>query len=165
MSVVPMKSLLEAGVHFGHRTRRWNPKMKPYIFGARNGIYIIDLQKTVPLFQRADEFLVTTVANGGKVQIPGFGTFSVSHRAARKGRNPQTGETIDIAASVPVVRRKRREVVFVPTVGFRSSSRQVLPTAPIRSSVRRSVSRSPARKLRRIGTRAGRTSYVIWTLM
>ena len=50
MSTVTMKQLLEAGVHFGHQTKRWNPKMKEYIFGSRNGIYIIDLQKTVRLF-------------------------------------------------------------------------------------------------------------------
>ncbi|GLI36741.1 30S ribosomal protein S2 [Geobacter hydrogenophilus] len=57
MSSVTMKELLEAGVHFGHQTKRWNPKMKPYIFGARNGIYIIDLQKTVRLFKNAYSFV------------------------------------------------------------------------------------------------------------
>lgn len=57
MSNVTMKELLEAGVHFGHQTKRWNPKMKPYIFGARNGIYIIDLQKTVRLFKNAYSFV------------------------------------------------------------------------------------------------------------
>jgi small subunit ribosomal protein S2 len=51
MAYVTMKEMLEAGVHFGHQTKRWNPKMKPYIFGARNGIYIIDLQKTVRMFK------------------------------------------------------------------------------------------------------------------
>ena len=51
MAYITMKELLEAGVHFGHQTKRWNPKMKPYIFGARNGIYIIDLQKTVRMFR------------------------------------------------------------------------------------------------------------------
>ena len=51
MVEITMQELLEAGVHFGHQTRRWNPKMKPYIFGKRNGIYIIDLQKTVKLFE------------------------------------------------------------------------------------------------------------------
>ena len=61
---INMKELLEAGVHFGHQTRRWNPKMKPYIFGARNGIHIIDLQKTVSLFATANDFLVNTVADG-----------------------------------------------------------------------------------------------------
>jgi small subunit ribosomal protein S2 len=61
---INMKERLEAGVHFGHQTRRWNPKMKPYIFGARNGIHIIDLQKTVSLFATVNDFLVNTVADG-----------------------------------------------------------------------------------------------------
>ena len=71
MAYVTMKQLLEAGVHFGHQTRRWNPKMKPYIFGARNGIYIIDLQKSVRLFKVAYEFVVETVANGGNILFVG----------------------------------------------------------------------------------------------
>jgi len=71
MSTVTMKELLEAGVHFGHQTRRWNPKMKPYIFGARNGIYIIDLQKTVQMFKIAYEFIASKVAEGGKVLFVG----------------------------------------------------------------------------------------------
>lgn len=71
MSLITMKQLLEAGVHFGHQTRRWNPKMKPYIFGARNGIYIIDLQKTVRLFKKAYSFVQDTVANGGSVLFVG----------------------------------------------------------------------------------------------
>jgi len=66
-----MKQLLEAGVHFGHQTRRWNPKMKPYIFGARNGIYIIDLQKTVQLFKVAYDFVVETVGEGHSVLFVG----------------------------------------------------------------------------------------------
>ena len=64
MSYVTMKELLEGGVHFGHQTKRWNPKMKPYIFGARNGIYIIDLQKTVRMFRSVYDFVVDTVASG-----------------------------------------------------------------------------------------------------
>ncbi|MFH1134963.1 MAG: 30S ribosomal protein S2 [Pseudomonadota bacterium] len=71
MSHVTMKQLLEAGVHFGHQTRRWNPKMKPYIFGARNGIYIIDLQKTVQLFKVAYNFVVETAASGQSVLFVG----------------------------------------------------------------------------------------------
>jgi small subunit ribosomal protein S2 len=66
-----MKELLEAGVHFGHQTRRWNPKMKPYIFGARNGIYIVDLQKTVRMFKTAYNFVVDTVAAGRSVLFVG----------------------------------------------------------------------------------------------
>ena len=71
MSSITMKQLLEAGVHFGHQTRRWNPKMKPYIFGARNGIYIIDLQKTVQLFKTAYNFVADTVALGHSVLFVG----------------------------------------------------------------------------------------------
>ncbi len=71
MAVVGMKQLLEAGVHFGHQTRRWNPKMKPFIFGARNGIYIIDLQRTVRLFNTAHQFVVDTVAAGESVLFVG----------------------------------------------------------------------------------------------
>jgi small subunit ribosomal protein S2 len=70
-TAISMKQLLEAGVHFGHQTKRWNPKMKPYIFGARNGIYIIDLQKTVGLFRRAFTFVSETVGRGGKVLFVG----------------------------------------------------------------------------------------------
>jgi len=68
---INMKQLLEAGVHFGHQTRRWNPKMKPYIFGSRNGIHIIDLQKTVNLFASAYDFIVQTVADGYSVLFVG----------------------------------------------------------------------------------------------
>jgi small subunit ribosomal protein S2 len=71
MSFVTMKELLEAGVHFGHQTRRWNPKMEPYIFGARNGIHIIDLQKTVQFFKIAYNYVVETVADGGIVLFVG----------------------------------------------------------------------------------------------
>jgi small subunit ribosomal protein S2 len=71
MAYVTMRQLLEAGVHFGHQTRRWNPKMKPYIFGARNGIYIIDLQKTVKMFRTAYDFVVDAVARGGDVLFVG----------------------------------------------------------------------------------------------
>jgi len=71
VAYVTMKQLLEAGVHFGHQTRRWNPKMKPYIFGARNGIYIIDLQKTVKMFKVAYEFVMETAAKGGEVLFVG----------------------------------------------------------------------------------------------
>ena len=70
-SAITMKQLLEAGVHFGHQTKRWNPKMKPYIFGARNGIYIIDLQKTVGLARTAFRFVNDVVAKGGTVLFVG----------------------------------------------------------------------------------------------
>jgi small subunit ribosomal protein S2 len=69
--VVTMQQLIEAGAHFGHQTHRWNPRMKPYIFGARNGIHIIDLSQTVPLMARALEFVSATVQAGGKVLFVG----------------------------------------------------------------------------------------------
>ncbi len=71
MAYVTMKELLEAGVHFGHQTKRWNPKMKPYIFGARNGIYIIDLQQTVRMFKTAYDFVVDTIAGGKSILFVG----------------------------------------------------------------------------------------------
>ncbi|MBB4823903.1 small subunit ribosomal protein S2 [Sporosarcina luteola] len=71
MSVISMKQLLEAGVHFGHQTRRWNPKMKKYIFQERNGIYIIDLQKTVKKLEEAYDFMRQVGADGGKVLFVG----------------------------------------------------------------------------------------------
>ena len=71
MSVVSMKQLLEAGVHFGHQTRRWNPKMATYIYTERNGIYIIDLQKTVKKLEEAYSFVRETSANGGNILFVG----------------------------------------------------------------------------------------------
>lgn len=70
-TVVTMQQLLEAGAHFGHQTHRWNPRMKPYIFGDRNGVHIIDLSQSVPLFARALDFVQQTVARGGKVLFVG----------------------------------------------------------------------------------------------
>ena len=70
-TVVTMQQLLEAGAHFGHQTHRWNPRMKPYIFGDRNGVHIIDLSQTVPLFARALDFVQQTVGRGGKVLFVG----------------------------------------------------------------------------------------------
>ena len=71
MAVITMKDLLEAGCHFGHQTKRWNPKMKKYIFGARNGIYIIDLQKTLKKFKEAYQFIKDCVVDGGDVLFVG----------------------------------------------------------------------------------------------
>ena len=71
MSVISMKQLLEAGVHFGHQTRRWNPKMKPYIYTERNGIYIIDLQKSVGMVDDAYNAIGDCVANGGTILFVG----------------------------------------------------------------------------------------------
>jgi len=71
MANIGMREMLEAGAHFGHQTRRWNPKMQQYIFGARNGIYIIDLQQTVGLFEDAYKAVSNCVSRGGKVLFIG----------------------------------------------------------------------------------------------
>jgi len=81
-----MKELLEAGVHFGHQTKRWNPKMKEYIFGERNGIYIIDLQKTLKMFKEASKFVQET---GGRRQDRAFR----GHQAPGAGRNRRRSDT------------------------------------------------------------------------
>lgn len=88
MSVVSMKQLLEAGVHFGHQTRRWNPKMAPYIFTERNGIYIIDLQKTVRKLEEAYMFIRDLSANGQEILFVGTkkqAQDSIREEAARCG--------------------------------------------------------------------------------
>jgi len=77
MSTVSMRQMLEAGVHFGHQTRYWNPKMAPYIFGARNKIHIINLEKTLPMYNEAASFVKKVAADGGKVLFVG------TKRAAR----------------------------------------------------------------------------------
>jgi len=71
LNAIAMKDLLEAGVHFGHQTKRWNPKMKPYIFGERNGIYIIDLGRTAKLYREAADFISNIAAQGGTVLFVG----------------------------------------------------------------------------------------------
>ena len=88
MGVVSMKQLLEAGVHFGHQTRRWNPKMAPYIFTERNGIYIIDLQKTVKKLDEAYNFIKSVAENGDTVLFVGTkkqAGDSVKEEAVRAG--------------------------------------------------------------------------------
>ena len=89
MSVVTMKQLLEAGVHFGHQTRRWNPKMEQYIFTERNGIYIIDLQKTVKLIDTAYDYMKNVAADGGVVLFVGTkkqAQDSIEEEATRAGQ-------------------------------------------------------------------------------
>ncbi len=88
MSHITMKEMLVAGLHFGHQTARWNPKMKPYIFGARNKIYIINLDKTLPLFNAAYDFIEKSVAKGGNVLFVGTKNQSqeiIKEEAARCG--------------------------------------------------------------------------------
>ena len=88
MAVVTMRQLLESGVHFGHQTRRWNPKMKRFIFTERNGIYIIDLQQSLSYIDRAYEYVKETVAHGGSIMFVGTkkqGQEAIAEQAARVG--------------------------------------------------------------------------------
>jgi small subunit ribosomal protein S2 len=88
MAVVTMRQLLESGVHFGHQTRRWNPKMKRFIFTERNGIYIIDLRQTLDYIEKAYDFVRTTVAEGGSVLFVGTkkqAQEAVAEQASRVG--------------------------------------------------------------------------------
>ena len=88
MATITMKELLEAGVHFGHQTKRWNPKMKEYIFGERNGIYIIDLQKTLKLFKDASKFVTELCSSGKTILFVGTkrqAQDAVAEEAARAG--------------------------------------------------------------------------------
>ena len=84
MANITMKELLEAGVHFGHQTKRWNPKMKEYIFGERNGIYIIDLQKTLKMFKEASKFVHDLAADRQNCAVRG-------HQAPGAGRDRRRG--------------------------------------------------------------------------
>ncbi|MDD5586451.1 MAG: 30S ribosomal protein S2 [Alphaproteobacteria bacterium] len=86
MPVVTLKELFEAGVHFGHNTRRWNPKMQPYLFGVRNGVHIIDLEQTVPLMQRALQKLRDVAAEGGRVLFVGTKRQAADKIAEAAGR-------------------------------------------------------------------------------
>ena len=95
MAVISMKQLLESGVHFGHQTRRWNPKMKKYIFTERNGIYIIDLQKTVRLVDDAYNYMKDIAANDGVALF--VGTKKQAHKKqSKKKQNVLVNTTLTI---------------------------------------------------------------------
>ena len=121
MAYVSMKQMLETGVHFGHQTRRWNPKMKPYIFGARNGIHIIDLQQTVKLYRTAHDKVVDTVAKGGKVIFIGTkrqAQEAVANEATKAGQyyitNRWMGGTLTNFSTIQksIDRMKKLEAMF-----------------------------------------------------
>ncbi len=135
MAYVTMKQMLETGVHFGHQTRRWNPKMRPYIFGARNGIHIMDLQQTVKLFQRAHDRVVETVANGGKVIFIGTkrqAQESVRGEAERCGMyfvtNRWMGGTLTNFQTIrrSIERLKRLETMFEDGTINRFTKKEIL---------------------------------------
>ena len=121
MAYVSMKQMLETGVHFGHQTRRWNPKMRPYIFGARNGIHIIDLQQTVKLYRAAHDKIVETVAAGGSVLFVGTkrqAQEAISTESTRAGQyyvaNLWLGGTLTNFSTIQksIERLKRLETMF-----------------------------------------------------
>jgi small subunit ribosomal protein S2 len=135
MAYVSMKQMLETGVHFGHQTRRWNPKMRPYIFGARNGIHIIDLQQTVKLFRVAYDKVVDTVARGGKVLFIGTkrqAQEAVATEAERAGQyhvtNRWMGGTLTNFSTIQksVERLKKLEGMFVDGSVNRYQKKEVL---------------------------------------
>ncbi len=130
-----MKQMLETGVHFGHQTRRWNPKMRPFIFGARNGIHIIDLQQTVKLFRTAHDKIVETVANGGKVLFIGTkrqAQEAVAAEAARAGQpsvtNRWMGGTLTnfVTIQKSIERLKKLEAMFADGSINRYQKKEIL---------------------------------------
>ena len=135
MAYVSMKQMLETGVHFGHQTRRWNPKMRPFIFGARNGIHIIDLQQTVKLFRTAHDKIVETVANGGKVLFIGTkrqAQETVAAEAARAGQpsvtNRWMGGTLTnfVTIQKSIERLKKLEGMFADGTINRYQKKEIL---------------------------------------
>ena len=107
MAVVTMRQLLESGVHFGHQTRRWNPKMKRFIFTERNGIYIIDLQQSLSFIDRAYDFVKETVAHGGTILFVGTKKQAqeADRRAGRRASACRTSTSAGWAACSPTSRR------------------------------------------------------------
>ena len=135
MAYVTMKQMLETGVHFGHQTRRWNPKMRPFIFGARNGIHIIDLQQTVKLFRVAYDKVVDTVAKGGKVLFIGTKRQAQEAVAAEAGRahqfyvtNRWMGGTLTnfVTIQKSIERLKKLEAMFADGSINRYQKKEVL---------------------------------------
>lgn len=135
MAYVSMKQMLETGVHFGHQTRRWNPKMRPYIFGARNGIHIIDLQQTVKLFRVAYDKVVDTVSKGGKVLFIGTKRQAQEAVAAEAGRagqfyvtNRWMGGTLTnfVTIQKSVDRLKKLEAMFADGTINRYQKKEIL---------------------------------------
>ncbi len=135
MAYVSMKQMLETGVHFGHQTSRWNPKMRTYIFGARNGIHIIDLQQTVKLFRLAHDKIVDTVAKGGKVLFVGTkrqAQEAIATEATRAGQmyvtNRWMGGTLTNFATMQksIDRLKKLEAMFADGSVNRYQKKEIL---------------------------------------
>ena len=135
MPAITLRSLLEAGVHFGHQTRRWNPKMKPYIYGQRDGIYIINLQRTVGMFRQSLDFARSTIARGGKVLFVGTKRQArdvIEEEAARAGmpyvNNRWLGGTLTNFSTVrkSIERVEEIEQLMDPATVARLQKKEVL---------------------------------------
>lgn len=135
MAYVSMKQMLETGVHFGHQTRRWNPKMRPFIFGARNGIHIIDLQQTVKLYRIAHDKVADTVARGGSVIFIGTkrqAQEAIAAEASRAGQlyvaNRWMGGTLTNFATIQksIERMKKLEAMFADGSVNRYQKKEIL---------------------------------------
>ena len=178
-TLVSMQQLLEAGAHFGHQTHRWDPRMKPYIFGDRNGVHIIDLSQSVPLFARALDFVQGTVARGGKVLFVGTKRQAQDAVAEAAGRpflvRPPVwlmkmaagGDTLFMARSQRVSNRAFRDATgWAPTVhdareGWRRIAEALRqPAAP--QSTCSSCSRMPC-SARKLSSAAMRSAAPEWS--
>ncbi len=135
MAYVSMKQMLETGVHFGHQTRRWNPKMKTFIFGARNGIHIIDLQQTVKLYRTAHDKIADVVSKGGSVLFIGTkrqAQEAIATEATRAGQyyvaNRWMGGTLTNFATIQksIDRMKKLETMFADGTINRYQKKEIL---------------------------------------
>lgn len=126
MAVVSMKQLLECGVHFGHQTRRWNPKMKPYIFTERNGVYIVDLQKTVKGLEKAYDFLREVSKSGGSVLFVGTkkqAQETIKDEATRCGQFYITHRWLGgLLTNFPTIKKRVARMVELTTPSFLEGS-------------------------------------------
>src|SRR5205085_1899472 len=163
-----MKELLESGVHFGHQTRRWNPKMKRFIYGARNGIYIVDLHQTIKLFEDALEFVKKTAENGGSVLFVGTkkqAQAAVKEAAQRSGQywvsERWLGGTLTNWKTIQARVTRLKELDRMQQEGYfeRLPKKEALKRTDSRSTPdRRSVNRRHAYRRRRADGRRQRHS-------
>ena len=130
MAVVSMKQLLEAGVHFGHQTRRWNPKMAPYIYTERNGIYIIDLQKTVKKLEEAYNFVRTLAENGQTILFVG------TKKQAADAVKEEASRVIKRANEEAILEKKRAmDEMKQEVIGIASMMAQKVVSASIDTTI------------------------------
>ena len=136
MAVVTMKQLLEAGVHFGHQTRRWNPKMRRFIFGERNGIYIIDLQQTLERIDAAYRFIRGAVEDGGTVLFVG------TKKQAQEPIQDQAAAQRQAVRQLPLARRDAHQLPDRPLPRV-AKLRELRASRPVGRDRRRCPRRKP----------------------